>query len=70
MGRAQRVPIEIGQNSGAAAPTVDASLAPATATAEEDDDYAGDYEDEVDQNLRAATSTTTSRSTSGIYSQR
>jgi len=50
VGRAQRVPIEIGQNSGAAAPTVDASLAPAPAAAEEDDDYAGDYEDEVDQN--------------------
>ena len=50
VGRAQRVPIETGQNSGAAAPTVDASLAPATAAAEEDDDYAGDYEDEVDQN--------------------
>ena len=25
-------------------------MAPATAAAEEDDDYAGDYEDEVDQN--------------------
>ena len=50
VGLAQRVPIELGQNSGAAAPTVDASLAPATAVAKEDDDYAGDYEDEVDQN--------------------
>ena len=52
VGRAQRVPIETGQNSGAAVPTVDASLAPATATAgaEEDDDYADDYADEVDQN--------------------
>ena len=52
VGRAQRVPIETGQNSGAAAPTVDASLAPATAAAgtQEDDEYAGDYEDEVDQN--------------------
>ena len=48
VGRAQRVPIEIGQNSGAAAPTVDASLAPAGT--QEDDEYAGDYEDEVDQN--------------------
>ena len=50
VGRAQRVPIETGQNSGVAAPTVDASLAPATVAAEKDDDYAGDYEDEVDQN--------------------
>ena len=50
VGRAQRVPIEFGQNSGAAVPIVDASLAPATAAAEEDDDYAGDYENEVDQN--------------------
>ena len=32
-GRAQRVPIEPGQNSGAAATTVGASLAPATAPA-------------------------------------
>ena len=49
-GRAQRVPIEPGQNFGAAATAVGASLAPAPAAAEEDDDYAGDYEDEVDQN--------------------
>ena len=51
-GRAQRVPIEPGQNSGAAATAVGASLAPATAAAgtQEDDEYAGDYEDEVDQN--------------------
>ena len=51
-GRAQRVPIEPGQNSGAAATAVGASLAPATAAAgtQEDDDYVGDYEDEVDQN--------------------
>ena len=51
-GRAQRVPIEPGQNSGAAATAVGASLAPATAPAgtQEDDEYAGDYEDEVDQN--------------------
>ena len=42
MGRAQRVPIDPGQNSGAA---VDASVAPA-ATAEVEDHY----EDEVDQN--------------------
>ena len=50
--RAHHVPIEPGQNSGAAAPTVDAYLAPARATAgaEEDGDYAGNYEDEVDQN--------------------
>ena len=51
-GRAQRVPIELGQHSGAAATAVGASLAPATAAAgtQEDDDYVGDYEDEVDQN--------------------
>ena len=49
-GRAKRVPIEDGQTSGAAVPVIDASLAPAPAAAEEDDDYAGDYEDEVDQN--------------------
>ena len=42
MGRAQRVPIDLGQNSVAA---VDASAAPAT-TAEVEDHY----EDEVDQN--------------------
>ena len=45
VGRAQRVPIEPGQNSGAAATIVGASVAPA-ATAEVED-Y---YEDEVDQN--------------------
>ena len=45
MGRAQRVPLEPGQTSGAAVPTVDASVAP-TATAEVEDHY----EDEVDQN--------------------
>ena len=45
VGRAQRVPIEPGQNSGAGVPTVDASVAPA-ATAEVEDHY----EDEVDQN--------------------
>ena len=51
-GRAQRVPIVPGQNSGAAVTAVGASLAPATAPAgtQEDDEYAGDYEDEVDQN--------------------
>ena len=51
-GRAKRVPIEDGQTSGAAVPVIDASLAPATAAAgtQEDDEYAGDYEDEVDQN--------------------
>ena len=51
-GRAKRVPIETGQTSGAAATAVGASLAPATAPAgtQEDDEYAGDYEDEVDQN--------------------
>ena len=45
VGRAQHVPLELGQNSGA-------SVAPAAAAAgaKEDDDYAGDYEDEVDQN--------------------
>ena len=43
---------ELGQNSGAAVTAVGASLAPATAPAgtQEDDEYAGDYEDEVDQN--------------------
>ena len=45
VGRAQRVPIEPGQTSGAAVPTVGASVAPA-ATAEVEDHY----EDEVDQN--------------------
>ena len=51
-GRAKRVPIEDGQTSGAAVHVVDASLARATAAAgtQEDDEYAGDYEDEVDQN--------------------
>ena len=51
-GRAKRVPIEDGQTSGAAVHVVDASLAPAIAAAgtQEDDEYAGDYEDEVDQN--------------------
>ena len=51
-GRAKRVPLEDGQTFCAAVPTIDASFAPATtaAGAEEDDDYAGDYEDEVDQN--------------------
>src|SRR5215216_6334759 len=43
--RAGRVPLELGQHSGAAATTVDASVAPA-ATAEVED-Y---YEDEVDEN--------------------
>ena len=45
VGRALRVPLEPGQNSGAAVPTVDASVAPA-ATAEVEDHS----EDEVDQN--------------------
>ena len=45
MGRAQRVPTEPGQTSGAAIPTVGASVAPA-ATVEVEDHY----EDEVDQN--------------------
>ena len=45
VGRAQHVPIEPGQTSGAAVPTVGASVAPA-ATAEVEDHY----EDEVDQN--------------------
>ena len=51
-GRAKRVPIEDGQTSGGAVPVINASLAPATAAAgtQEDDEYAGDYEDEVDQN--------------------
>lgn len=44
-GRAQRVPLEPGQTSGAAATAVDASIAPA-ATAEVEDHY----KDEVDQN--------------------
>ena len=43
--RASRVPLQPGQTAGAA---VDTSVAPA-ADAEEDD-YVGDYEDEVDQN--------------------
>ena len=45
VGRAQRVPIEPGQTSGAAVPTIGASIAPA-ATVEVEDHY----EDEVDQN--------------------
>ena len=45
VGRALRVPLEPGQNSGASVPTVDASVAPTT-TAEVEDHY----EDEVDQN--------------------
>ena len=45
MGRALRVPLEPGQNSGAVVPTIDATVAPA-ATAEVEDHY----EDEVDQN--------------------
>ena len=45
VGRAQRIPIEPGQNSGAAATAVGASVVP-TITAEVED-Y---YEDEVDQN--------------------
>ena len=47
--RASRVPLQSGQTAGAA---VDTSVAPATAVAgtQEDDEYAGDYEDEVDQN--------------------
>ena len=43
--RASRVPLQSGQTAGAA---VDTSVAP-TADVEEDD-YVGDYEDEVDQN--------------------
>ena len=43
--RASRVPLEPGQTIGAA---IDTSVAPAAD--EEEDDYAGDYEDEVDQN--------------------
>ena len=43
--RAIRVPLEPGQTVGAA---VDTSVTPAADEAE--DDYAGDYEDEVDQN--------------------
>ena len=45
VGRAHRFPIEPGQNSGAAATVVGASVAPAVPAEEED--Y---YEDEVDQN--------------------
>ena len=45
VGRALRVPLELGQTSGAAVPTVDASVTPA-ATVEVEDHY----EDEVDQN--------------------
>ena len=43
--RASHVPLEPGQTVGAA---VDTSMAPAAA--DEEDDYAGEYEDEVDQN--------------------
>ena len=45
VGRAQRVPIEPGQNSGATATAVGASVAPAVTA--EVEDY---YEDEVHQN--------------------
>ena len=45
VGRAQRIPIELGQNSGDVATAVDASVAPAVTA--EVEDY---YEDEVDQN--------------------
>src|SRR6266511_2433505 len=45
VGRAQRVPLEPGQTSGAVATAVDASVA--SATTAEVEDY---YEDEVDQN--------------------
>ena len=45
VGRAQRVPLEPGQTSGVAVPTIGASVSPA-ATAEVEDHY----EDEVDQN--------------------
>ena len=47
--RASRVPLAFGQTVGAA---VDTSVAPATAVAgtQEDDEYAGDYENEVHQN--------------------
>ena len=47
VGRAQRVPIEPGQNSTAAATAVGASVAPAATAVAEVEDY---YEDEVDQN--------------------
>ena len=43
--RASRLPLAPGQTVGAA---VDTSVAPATDA--EEDDFAGDYEDEVDQN--------------------
>ena len=43
--RVSRVPLQPGQTVGA---TVDNSVAPAADG--EEDDYAGDYEDEVDQN--------------------
>ena len=45
VGRAQRVPLEPDQHSGAAATAADASVAPAAAVDENDD-----YEDEVAQN--------------------
>ena len=67
-GRAQRVPIEPGQNSGAAATVVDTSVAPAATS--EMEDY---YEDEVDQKRTTCNpyrSTTTTRSSSCILSQR
>ena len=43
--RASRVPLQSGQTAGA---VVDTSVVPATDA--EEDDYVGDYEDEVDQN--------------------
>ncbi len=45
--RASRVPLQSGQTAGAA---VDTSMAPTANVEEEEDDYVGDYEDEVDQN--------------------
>ena len=48
MGRALHISIEPGQTYGATAPTIDASMAPATA--DEEDLHEGNYEDEVDQN--------------------
>ena len=46
--RAKHVPLEPGKTSSSATTVVDSSVAPTTA--EEEYDYAGDYEDEVDQN--------------------
>ena len=52
VGRALRVPIELGQTYGTAAPPVYAFVAPAATAAAEGDDYADDYEGESNARRR------------------